>query len=249
MSSSTQRRPSPAFIVSVIALVVALAGTASALPGKNTVNKGDLKKNSVGGSEIVRDAIKSAEVKDGKLKGRDLGEGTVGATELADSEPFRRVGAPGEPPLSNGGEGDCVWGPSSVAVAGLNPISFYRDPLDVVHLAGAANATDGSGGDGVCDPTDPGEAEDALIFVLPEGYRPENVQFAGSGILSVLVIPDEGAVINGQAIEPGAVVALIGVGTVLDNGLFRAAGTGTSVIEASAPARLGSFEELRRALR
>jgi hypothetical protein len=38
-------RPSPALIVALIALVAALAGSAVALPGKNKVDKNDIKKN------------------------------------------------------------------------------------------------------------------------------------------------------------------------------------------------------------
>ena len=249
MNSLTRRRPSPALLVAVIALVAALAGSASALPGSNTVSKDDLKKSSVGGSEIAKSAVKSADVKDGKLKGRDLADGAVGAEELADSEPFHRVGDPGEPTLNNGGEGDCVWGAPPVSVTGFNPLSFYKDPLDVVQLAGAAAATDGPGGDGVCDPSDPGEAEDAIVFALPEGYRPENVSAVGASDGPGVVVPDEGTTINGQAIPAGSVLAVTGPSILLDGGIFRAAGSGTAPIAASAPARLGSFADLRRTLR
>jgi hypothetical protein len=36
------RRPKPAMIVAFIALVAALSGSAVALPGKNTVDSGDI---------------------------------------------------------------------------------------------------------------------------------------------------------------------------------------------------------------
>lgn len=41
-------RPSPAMIVAIIALIVAVGGTATALPGRLTVGQKDLKPNSVG---------------------------------------------------------------------------------------------------------------------------------------------------------------------------------------------------------
>ena len=41
-------RPSPAMVVALIALIVAIGGTAVALPGKFTVGRDDLKKSSVG---------------------------------------------------------------------------------------------------------------------------------------------------------------------------------------------------------
>jgi hypothetical protein len=40
-------KPSPALVVACIALVAALGGTAIALPGKNTVNSGDIKNRQV----------------------------------------------------------------------------------------------------------------------------------------------------------------------------------------------------------
>lgn len=248
MLSPTHRRPSPALLVSVLALVAALAGTASALPGKNTVSRNDIKKNAVGGKQIAKDAVKSSDLADGKVKGKDLATGAVGPDQLADSEPFHRVGNTGEPPFYNGGEGDCVWGPSPIPVTGTNPASFYRDPLDVVHLVGAHAPANGAGGDGQCDPTDPGEAEDAILFVLPTGYRPENLEFQDFTLFPAMILPDEGAVVNGQTLEPGAVVSLLGP-VVLDSTTFRAAGDATTPIEARKPARLGSLEELRSALR
>lgn len=45
-------RPSPAMVVAVTALIVAIGGTATALPGKFTVAKDDLKTSSVGARAI-----------------------------------------------------------------------------------------------------------------------------------------------------------------------------------------------------
>ena len=42
------RRPSPAMVVALIALTIAIGGTAAALPGKFTVGRDDLKTSSVG---------------------------------------------------------------------------------------------------------------------------------------------------------------------------------------------------------
>jgi len=59
---------SPGLALGVIAIVVALAGTSMALPGKNSVDKGDLKKNSVGASEVgaFSTATQSVPVPSGK---------------------------------------------------------------------------------------------------------------------------------------------------------------------------------------
>lgn len=47
-------RPSPAMIVAIIALIVAVGGTATALPGRFTVGRKDLKKESVGARSLGR---------------------------------------------------------------------------------------------------------------------------------------------------------------------------------------------------
>lgn len=46
--------PSPAMIVAIIALVIAVGGTATALPGKFTVGRKDLKNESVGARALGR---------------------------------------------------------------------------------------------------------------------------------------------------------------------------------------------------
>jgi hypothetical protein len=73
MLSKTVRRPSPALIVAMIALVAAFAGSAIALPGKNSVK----------GNDIAKNAVKSSDVKNDKLKGVDIDESTLGKVPSA----------------------------------------------------------------------------------------------------------------------------------------------------------------------
>ncbi len=47
-------RPSPAMVVAIISLIVAIGGTAVALPGKRTVGSDDLRKDSVGARSLGR---------------------------------------------------------------------------------------------------------------------------------------------------------------------------------------------------
>jgi hypothetical protein len=56
--------PSPALVVATVALVVALAGTAIALPGKHTVSRSDIKP----------DAVRSNQIGDGKVRPQDLSD-------------------------------------------------------------------------------------------------------------------------------------------------------------------------------
>jgi hypothetical protein len=56
--------PSPGLIVATAALVVALAGTAIALPGKHTVSRSDIKV----------EAVRSKQIGDGKVRPQDLSD-------------------------------------------------------------------------------------------------------------------------------------------------------------------------------
>ena len=92
---STNHRPSAALIVAVIALVAALAGTASALPGKHTVDRNDIAKNAVKtktikakavtGPKLANDAVSSTNIADGAVLGSKIANGAVDAARLADN--------------------------------------------------------------------------------------------------------------------------------------------------------------------
>jgi hypothetical protein len=75
MSEKRDRRPSAALIVSMLALVVALGGTAYAAV--------QLPKNSVGAAQIKKNAVRSAEVKNKSLKAKDLKPGELGTVVVA----------------------------------------------------------------------------------------------------------------------------------------------------------------------
>jgi hypothetical protein len=204
MITSGGRRISPGLLVAVIALVVALGGSAAATSWRHL------------------DLL---------------------------SERYTEVGSAGAPAFGDGGQGDCLWESAETAnmLSGLNPPSFYRDPVGRIYLSGVAAQKNGAGGDGTCGIDD--GLEDAVVFVLPARYRPENVEIIGGARLEALVIPDEGATVAGVAMPPGAVVSVDGFGlTVLDGAGFRAAGRGTAPIE-SDPVDLPGPKALGRALR
>ena len=65
------RRPSPALVVAVIALVAALGGVATALPGRNSVRSDDIARHAVKNGDIAKgavDAFKTDLMKAGELK-------------------------------------------------------------------------------------------------------------------------------------------------------------------------------------
>ncbi|MGA0123005.1 MAG: hypothetical protein ACO3KD_08405, partial [Gaiellales bacterium] len=88
------RLPSPAMVVALIALFLALGGTGYAVT--------QLPKNSVGTKQLKRNAVTSAKVKDGSLTARDFKAGTLltgprGAT------------GPAGPPGGGGGAGSLLY--------------------------------------------------------------------------------------------------------------------------------------------
>jgi hypothetical protein len=268
----TSRRPQPALVVALVALIAATGGTATALPGRNTVDRNDVKKNAirskaikngqvaradiadgaVTGAEIADGAVTGAEIADGAVGGADIAKGGVSGAEIADGtvrasdldpiEPYHTIGAPGEPQFFNGGEGDCVWTSGLENAPGTAPPGFAKDALGRVWLRGVLTATAGPGGDGVCNPNDPNEAEDSLVFVLPPAYRP--AFFDISGLAHAIVIAsDAGAALNGNSIPPGGVQSVLEGVAVLEGVSIRAA-TGTE--RAAATRAKVSLQALRR---
>jgi hypothetical protein len=100
-----RRTPSPAMAVAFVALLVALSGTAVALPGRNSVDSGDiqrgavtnpklargsvtttkLRNNSVTGPKIRNGAVNGAKVARNSLTGLDINESTLGTVPRADA--------------------------------------------------------------------------------------------------------------------------------------------------------------------
>jgi len=145
------RRPSPALVISILALVVAMAGTAFAatkLP-KNSVGSKQIKKNAITTAKVKKQAITSAKIKLSTLK-------TVPSAEVANSVPPREathlIGAPGEP----GFEGGAFNVPGGMGVT-FQPAGFFKDRDDVVHLQGFVVTGAGPLG---------------AAFTLPPGFRP-----------------------------------------------------------------------------
>jgi hypothetical protein len=79
------RPPSPAMAVAFIALLAAISGTAVALPGRNTVDSGDIKKGAVKTADIAKNAIRGANVGDGSLSGADVKDESLTGADILES--------------------------------------------------------------------------------------------------------------------------------------------------------------------
>jgi hypothetical protein len=78
----TRRRPSPAMGVAFLALVLAVSGTAVALPGKNLITSDDIKKGAVKNPDIARGAVSSTKLRNGAATNAKLGNGAVSTAKL-----------------------------------------------------------------------------------------------------------------------------------------------------------------------
>lgn len=211
------RRPSPALVIAMIALFVALGGTgyaASQLNGKS------LKNNSVPGKKLKNKTVTGAKVKPNTLTGAQINEASLGTVPSASSaanattlagkpasdyaaakaEPVRIVGASGQPQFREG------WGVGGDEQAP----GFWKDPFGTVYLQGQAGRSSGS--------------ED-VIFNLPPGYRPTNNSYfstypsGGTGDVSIAVFPNGDVELFGFS-ESGD-DGFVGLGGIV----FRAAGS------------------------
>jgi hypothetical protein len=64
-------------VVAMIALLAALAGTATALQGRNSVKSNDIKRNAVRTGDIAKRAVKRAEIAPRAVRRNDLAPGAV----------------------------------------------------------------------------------------------------------------------------------------------------------------------------
>jgi hypothetical protein len=85
MRRFSSRKPSPAMVVAFIALLAALSGSAIALPGKNTVDSGDLKKNAVKAADIARNAVTTPKIRNGAVNGRKVRNNSLTGADIIES--------------------------------------------------------------------------------------------------------------------------------------------------------------------
>jgi len=79
------RRPSGGMAVAFVALLAALSGTAVALPGKNTVNSGDIKNGQVKSADIKNNSVVGKDIKNNSVRGKDIRSNTVRGSDISES--------------------------------------------------------------------------------------------------------------------------------------------------------------------
>ena len=214
MNKLRLRRPSPAMVVAVAALVLAMAGVGYAATS--------LPKNSVGTKQIKKNAVTTAKVKNHTLTGKDIKLSKLGTVpkatlavtaEIANALPpiaVHAVGAPGEPPFQSGSF-------NYPGESGINfpPVTFRKDHDGFVHLDGIAKL--GKTG------TIPG-----LVFQLPAGFRPPAgiteyfTSNSGGGEANTVLIFGAGVTLSGFNLEGEVLVSGPSEAAVLDGIVFPA---------------------------
>jgi hypothetical protein len=180
-------------VVALIALVVALSGSAIAASGVIIKKPSQLGKNVVTGRAVKNGSISGTDIKLASI-GTVPNAGNAGnaahagvadrATSIGPPEAWHLVSAPGEPAFQNGWNN--VGGSYSTA-------AYFKDLEGIVHLRGSVTA-------GI-SPT---------MFTLPGGYRPSGIEgfaiLANGGspnVGSIAVLPD-GTVQRNSGLQPFA---------------------------------------------
>ena len=136
VGSGNWRGPSPAMVVAIIALIVALTGTAFAALGKNSVGTRQLKAKAVTTGKLANNAVNGQKVASGSLTGADINLGALGTVPTATE-------------ASHAGEADSLSGHQAACPAGtvlLRGICFdasSNPPASDVEAAAEACAAKG----------------------------------------------------------------------------------------------------------
>lgn len=122
-------RPSPALVIAMLALFVAIGGGAYAASkvGKNKVVTKSIKNGAVTGPKIKAGAVGGEQLADGAITGAKVADGSIGAADLA----------PGTVPAPAGSVQFAATADASTAVNGVttrNPVgvSEQTDPVSMI---------------------------------------------------------------------------------------------------------------------
>jgi hypothetical protein len=86
MDRIMRARPSSSMVIALIALFVALSGTAVALDGSNTVFSDDIVNGEVKNGDLATDSVASGKIKDGEVKNAEISAGAVKTNSIGDGE-------------------------------------------------------------------------------------------------------------------------------------------------------------------
>ena len=226
-----------ALCVALLALIASAAGVGYAAGQigtngikNNAITTKKIKNNAIKTKKIKNNAVSSAKIKSNAVTGDKVLDGSLTAADLvADEKQIAAV-------FGNGGEGDCTWQNASVLVPGLVNMTYRKDRFNTVHLTGYALASNGVGGDGVCDPSDPGQVADGIVFTLPASHMPAKTLIALGDGDGIVVAGPQGVTLPGTILPPGAVYTTTGL-ALLEGVTYEAVGSGVVIAKTQASGR------------
>jgi hypothetical protein len=151
--------PSPAMVVAVVALIVALGGSAYAALGKNSVGSRQLKAKAVTTGKIANNAVNAAKVANGSLTGSDINLAALGTVPSAasavragsaDTVGGHSASCPANTTLIRGLCFDAASNPpapnlKSAADACAAKGGYLPSPMELYSIRGVVNLGSGSG--------------------------------------------------------------------------------------------------------
>lgn len=220
-----------ALLVALLALVASAAGVGYAA---GQIGTSDIKNNAITAKKIKKNAVTAKKIKKNAVTAAKVKDGSLGAADMVAEEQQHAA------TLLNGTEGDCLFQSGAALAPGLGGPAFRKDRFGVVHLSGIVVSGDGPGGDGVCDPSDPGQASDAIAFVLPAGYVPAKTMIVGDLSSGGTIIVGAAGLNTGLFIlPPGAVAANFSSAPILlDSVTFDPAGSSVVLPKMAASGRV-----------
>ena len=153
MRDMIRRTPSGAMAVAFTALLVALGGTAAALPGSNSVSRDDIRTGAVGTSEIKNNTVRGTDVRNSTLRGRDVRNNTLTGSDVRESSlgvvpnassAVRAGSAAAVDRVSVSGQAKANFGAAPVVIARLGA---WRMELDCENDNSTVNVVNVSAGD------------------------------------------------------------------------------------------------------
>jgi hypothetical protein len=177
-------RPTPATVISCIALFVALGGVSYGVATNsidtreitdNTVRSKDIRNNGIYGKDLRNNEVRAIDIRNNTIRGRDIANNTLTDDQVDESQLQQVPGAADAARLGGRLPGDFVSAPEPIRLIGaggqpqfqngatasggadLAP-GFWKDGSGVVQLQGAVAA--------------PASMDPVVLFTLPEGYRP-----------------------------------------------------------------------------
>jgi hypothetical protein len=127
----SKRYPSPAMAVAFVALLAALSGTAVALPGKNSVDSGDLRKGAVKRVDIAKNAVTGKKVKGSSLTGSDVKANSIGGSDVNEGSLGKVPSAASADNAANANSANTAANANAVNGINATKISLVRNVSNV----------------------------------------------------------------------------------------------------------------------